>query len=96
MAQLGFVRMGDILLCGKRKIGVYITGSQDVLTNKRTSVRARQDYYVCPHAVGIAYTGSPNVTADRTPAHRTYDLGIARDGIGYTLTGSPNVLLNSP
>lgn len=40
----GQVRVGDLCICGKGAIGVYVQGSPNVLTNNRQSVRVGDMY----------------------------------------------------
>ena len=91
----GQTRIDDVCMCGKGNIGIFISGSQNVFVNTLNAVRATLDYYVCPHCVGVAVHGSPNVNINGRPAHRRYDETVDCDGMGYTLTGSIDVVDNT-
>jgi uncharacterized Zn-binding protein involved in type VI secretion len=88
-------RVGDLVICGKGAIGVWVTGSPDTFcTLTQPMVRKSVDIYVCPHCTGIAVGASPDVHVNSQRTHRKGDSTVDCDGPGVTITGSHNVLIN--
>lgn len=86
-------RLFDLCICGAGSIGVYVTGSLNVITNGRPTLRIG-NVYVCPHCTGMAVSGSPNVLTNGIPNHRLGDTGCDCDGCGFTITASGDTIIN--
>ena len=85
-------RVGDVVICGKGRIGIWISGSSNVITEGSFTVRTGLDIYACPHCIGFGIGGAFRTLTNGLPTHRFLDRTIDCDGSGITIGGATRTL----
>lgn len=98
VARVGDITIGfgshGYLECPHALIGIWITGSSNVLVNDRPVVRVGDiGVHFCPHCgINLAIVGASRTLVNDRPVHRVGDVELEMCGIGITITGSPNTI----
>lgn len=82
--------------CPHKAVGPAISGSSNVLTNGRSSVRVGDQGIhaaCCGQNIWMAKAGSRSVLINGRMAHRLSDIVKHCGGTGRTIEGSPNVIV---
>lgn len=104
MARRNVTRVGDISMgicsvgencCPHQWTSVHVSGSSNVLTNGRQTMRAPMDIGVsnCPHCItSFSVTGSRTVIINNRMTHRLGDKHDVACGTGHVVSASSNVI----